>query len=104
MPLHHPPQVWAAAVKALVTAGSQTEHERVSAICDPDHQARLEAGRYKQEVARFLINLAVEALSALTEWIEGRDADSRYMALEMLPVLLAAVASRKEESVHAVAS
>ena len=125
---HQTPQVRAAAVKALVIAAGMTEQECVSAISDADHQvrlaavaamarsdhpgilahlldqARLEAGRYKQQVAKVLASFPAEALAALIEWIEGADSHDRYMALEMLPVLLAAVAVRKEEPGHAATS
>jgi HEAT repeat protein len=125
---HQSPQVRAAAVKALVIAAGMTEQECASAVSDADHQvrlaaveamaqsnhpdilahlldqARLEAGRYKQEVARLLANFPTEALAVLTDWIEGADTHDRYMALEMLPVLLAAVADRKEGPGHAAAS
>jgi HEAT repeat protein len=125
---HQSPRVRAAAVKALVNAAVMTEQDRDCAICDPDHQvrfaaveamvhanhpdilvhlldqAKLETGRYKQDVARLLVYLPCEALAALTEWIEGSDANSRYLALEMLPVLLAALAGREEEPDHAIAS
>jgi hypothetical protein len=67
-------------------------------------QAKLEAGRYKQDVAKLLVYLPTEALVALREWIEGGDTHNRYLALEMLPVLLVAIADREEEPDHAVAS
>ncbi|NNJ77066.1 MAG: hypothetical protein HKP56_18130 [Anderseniella sp.] len=125
---HQSPRVRAAAVKALVNAAVMTEQEQTCAICDPDHQvrlaaieamahsshtdileqlldqAKLEAGRYKQDVAKLLVYLPTEALVALREWIEGGDTHNRYLALEMLPVLLVAIADREEEPDHAVAS
>ncbi len=125
---HQSPRVRAAAVKALVNAGSQTEQEQACAIRDADYQvrfaaveamaqadhpetlvhlldqAKLESGRYKQEVARLLVNLPGQALTELTGWIRGADASNRYLALDMLPVLLAAAPVREEKPDHAVAS
>lgn len=125
---HRSPQMRAASLAALVTAGTLTDEEFASAVSDPDHkvrlaaiearqqtghpgmvallleQARMESGRHKHEVAKLLATRPSDALPTLTDWIAGADTQSRYLALEMLPVVLAAMAGNKEGHDHAAAS